>query len=781
MTTNRAENTSHSLHTVMLLKLLTLYRHSLVYRNNNKVFLLQIVRKYSNNGKQVLACSDLTKIRNIGILAHIDAGKTSTTECMLYHGGIVKKIGKIDHGNTRMDFMRQERERGITINAASIAFDWLGRTVNLIDTPGHVDFNFEVERCLHVLDSAVLVLDGTEGIQAQTISINKQMSDWNLPRIIYTNKMDRKTANFDQSINALRKELNINPVVSSRPVYIEGKFRGVVDLVSMTAVIHTKNNRERHPVLINGEFNDDVIQLGVSREDLDAVRKSRVELVEELVSFDEKLLEEYFEGKTPSTQDLKSLLRSCCVRQQVSPVLCGSATTNIGNDLLLDAIVDYLPSPEDRIESHFPANFRHDQNSPLVAYAFKITQDRNRGSLVYLRVYSGMLRPHSQVYRLDNGERERVNRVLLSQAGDLREIGAVGPGNIGVVVGLKETQTGDVITDDKQILSHIREQIEIANNKYTAGTASPSESWLSHLTRLNVPDAVFYCTLCVDTRDEEKELIEALKELTAEDPSLRYRIDEKTEDLIVSGMGDLHLQILIDRLKHEYRIVVRLGKLNIAYQEVPIKEATELFQAESSIGGKNQKVEIGLRVVPSKSPGQNIKVINGLGNEVLISEDQLKAVNNAVRAVCVGGGPLLNGPVTELSVEVTDFKYEEGTSLNLISFATRECLVRALLNSELRLSEPAMKVEIKLSEDYVEPVLADLSKKRRAIIRRVITDARASYLEAEVPLEHLLDYSNVVRGLTSGYGDYSSRFLEYRRVGVEHQKIIIERHKGLIK
>ena len=761
---------------IMPLKLLALHRYRFQH-----IFLLHRARQYGSNNKEVLACSDLTKLRNIGILAHIDAGKTSTTECMLFHAGLVEKIGRIDDGNTRMDFMRQERERGITINAASIAFDWLGRTVNLIDTPGHVDFNFEVERCLHVLDSAVLVLDGTEGVQAQTISINKQMSDWGLPRIIYTNKMDRKTANFDQSINALRKELDVNPVVSSTPVYIEGKFRGVVDLIPMIVNIHTNNSREKHPVLINGEYNDDVIRMGVRPEDLDAVVKSRVELVDELVSFDDKLLEEYFEGKTPSNQDLKSLLRSCCVKQLVSPVLCGSATANIGNDLLLDAIIDYLPSPEDRIESHFPANFRHDPNSPLVAYAFKITQDKNRGSLVYLRVYSGMLRSHSHIYRLNSGEKERVNRVLLSQAGDLREISAVGPGNIGVAVGLSDTGTGDVITDDKQTLTRIREQIEIASLRFSEGTACSSEQWLNHLTRLNVPDAVFYCTLYVDSREEEKELVAALKELTAEDPSLKYRIDENTEDLIVSGMGDLHLQILIDRLKHEYRIIVRLGKLNIAYQEVPIKDTRELHRTESNIGGKNQVVEIGLRVYPSKSPGHNIRVVNRLGNEVLIREEQLKAVNNAVRAVCVGGGPLLNGPVTELTVELTDFSYEDEVSLSLISYATRECLVRALLNSELRLFEPIMKIEIRLSEEYIENVLGDLSRNRRAVINRVVTDERASYLEAEAPLEHLLEYSNVVRGLTSGYGDYSSRFLEYKRVGAEHQKVIIERRKDLIK
>ena len=760
----------------MSLKCLVLPRYRLLHRIN-QLFILHIVKRYGSNNKEVLACSDLTKLRNIGILAHIDAGKTSTTECMLYHAGLVDKIGRIDDGNTRMDYMRQERERGITINAASVAFDWLGRTVNLIDTPGHVDFNFEVERCLHVLDGAVLVLDGTEGVQAQTISINKQMSDWGLPRIIYTNKMDRKSADFDQSINALRKELDVNPVVSSRPVYIGGKFRGVVDLISMVATIHNK----RYPILCNGEFNDDVIQLGVAGEDLDVLVKSRAELVEELVSFDEKLLEEYFEGKTPSIQALKCLLRSCCVQRLVSPVLCGSATANIGNDLLLDAIVDYLPSPKDRIETHFPENFQHDPNCPLVAYAFKVIQDKNRGYLVYLRVYAGMLRSHSHVYRLQDGEKERVNRVLLSQAGDLREIGAVGPGNIGVVVGLSDTGTGDVITDNTETLTSMRGQIEIASRRYTEGTASRSEQWLYHLTRLNVPDAVFYCTLYVDSREEEKELIAALRELTAEDPSLRYRVDEKTEDLIVSGMGDLHLQILIDRLKHEYRIVVRLGKLNIAYQEVPVKEARELFQTQSKIGGNAQTVEIGLRVLPSRSPGHSIKVMNRLSSGVCISNDQLKAVNNAVRAVCVGGGPLLNGPVTDLSVELTDFCYEEEASLSLISFATRECLVRALLNSELRLSEPAMKVEIKLSEEYVEPVLADLTRNRRGIIKRVVTDARASYLEAEVPLEHLLDYSNVVRGLTSGYGDYSSRFLDYRRVGLEHQKIIIDRQKGMIK
>ncbi|KAI6661945.1 hypothetical protein LOD99_9713 [Oopsacas minuta] len=760
----------------MPLKLLTTYRYRLLlqhtYRHNH---MLQ-VRNVANNENKLVGCSDLTNMRNIGILAHIDAGKTSTTECMLFHAGVVKKIGRIDDGDTRMDFMKQERERGITINAANIAFNWLNRTVNLIDTPGHVDFNFEVERCLHVLDSAVLVLDGTEGVQPQTISINKQMTEWTLPRLIYTNKMDRKNADFDRSIKALRKELEVNPVVYTRPVYINGMFRGVVDLISMIVRIHTKNNIQCFPVNgENGGFNEQLIEMGVNRENLEIIIHSRTKLIEELVSFDENLLEEYFEGKTPSPENLKRLLRSCCVNQQVSPVLCGSAVTNIGIDLLLNAIVEYLPSPLDRIESHFPVNFHHDANSPLIAYAFKVIQDRNRGSLVYLRVYSGVLKSHSHIYRLGDRGSEKINRLLLSQAGDLKEIRAVGPGNIGVAVGLKETQTGDVITSDETILTEITKQIETANDCVTKRTASPSQTWLTNLIKLNVPDAVFYCTLYVDSKEEERELVKALNQLTTEDPSLRYKIDPNNEDLVVSGMGDLHLQILIDRLKHEYRIIVKLGKLSIAYQEVPTIVSKEVYETTSTMSGREQHVEIGLRVIPG---GQNIKVVNRLGNEVVISRDQLKAIQNAVRAVCVGGGPLIHGPVTELSVELTDFTCEEVTSLNIVSYATRECLTKALRNSELRLSEPVMKVEIKLSEEYVEAVLADLANNRRGIVKRVLTDARASCLEAEVPLEHLLQYSNVVRGLTSGYGEYSSRFLTYRQVANEHQKTIIDRYKG---
>ena len=751
----------------------SLFHHRLQLINS----FIQVRSFAENNG----ACSDLTKLRNIGILAHIDAGKTSTTECMLYHAGVVEKIGRIDDGDTCMDFMKQERERGITINAASIAFNWLGRTVNLIDTPGHVDFNFEVERCLHVLDSAVLVIDGTEGVQAQTISINKQMSDWGLSSIIYANKMDRKNADFDRSIKSLKNELKINPIVYSRPVYIDGKFRGVVDLISMEVRIYSKDKILRLPVRDgNGELNRDLIEKGVKREDLEVMIGFRTKLVEELVSFDEKMLEEYFEGKIPSADSLKSLLRSCCINQQVSPVLCGSAVSNIGIDILLEAIVEYLPSPKDRIETHFPVNFHHDPVSPLTAYAFKVIQDRNRGSLVYFRVYSGVLRSHSHVCRLADRGKERVNRLLLSQAGDLKEICEVGPGNIGVAVGLKETQTGDIITNKENILTEISEQIETANDCVMKCTANSSQVWLSNLIRLNVPDAVFYCTLYVGSREEERELVKALQRLTTEDPSLRYKIDSSTQDLVVSGMGDLHLQILIDRLKHEYAIIVKLGKLSIAYQEVPTRIGTEVFHTSSAIGGKAQEVTVGVKVLPSQVLGQNVKVANRLGNEELISHEQYKAIQNAVKAVCMGGGPLMNGPVTELSVELVEFSCEQGTSLNLISYAARECLVRTLLQSELRLSEPVMKVEIKLSEEYVELVLADLAKNRRAVVKRIITDARASYLEAEVPLEHLLEYSNVVRGLTSGYGDYSSRFLAYKQVAMEHQKTIMDRYKGLI-
>ena len=400
---------------------------------------------------------------------------------------------------------------------------------------------------------------------------------------------------------------------------------------------------------------------------------------------------------------------------------------------------------------------------------------------MYFRVYSGMLRSHSHVYRLADRERERVNRLLLSQAGDLKETCEVGPGNIGVAVGLRETQTGDVITDKEDILTEISEQIETANDCVLKCTADPRQIWLSNLVRLNVPDAVFYCTLYVDSREEERELVKALQHLTTEDPSLRYKIDSSTQDLVVSGMGDLHLQILMDRLKHEYGIIVKLGKLSIAYQEVPTRVGSEVFQTSSAIGGREQEVTVGLRVVPSQVSGQNVKVANRLSNEELMSHEQYKAIQNAVRAVCMGGGPLVSGPVTELSVELIEFSCEQGTSLNLISYAARECLVRTLLKSELRLSEPVMKVEIKLSEEYVELVLADLAKNRRAVVKRVVTDARASYLEAEVPLEHLLEYSNVVRGLTSGYGDYSSRFLAYKQVAMEHQKTIMDRNQGLIK
>ena len=739
---------------------------------------LQKVRNFANT-KRVVS-SDINEIRNMGVLAHIDAGKTSISECMLYHAGVVKKIGRIGDGDTQMDFMKQERERGITINAASISFNWKGRTINLIDTPGHVDFNFEVVRCLHVLDSAVLVIDSTEGVEAQTISVNKQMLSWGMSRIIFANKMDRKNADFSKSVEMLRNELDVNPIVCSWPVYLEGKFQGVVDLITMQLSLNKKiqTQQDIHLMQDDGQFNTEVIKkIGLSDENLNAIKDARLKLVEELVSFDEKLLEDYLEGNTPSTQDLKMLLRSNCVTNKLSPVLCGSAMNNTGIDVLLDAIVDFLPSPRDQIETHFPVNFQHQPDTPLVAYAFKVVNDKTLGAQVYFRVYSGTLRSNRQVYRVEDGERERINHLFLSLARELCEISSLGPGNIGVVAGLKGVETGEVITDDKQMVRELSDQIEEANESFVRGEASPSQTWLNRLARLHIPESVFYCTLYTELRDEEKDLLEALEAFTREDPSLKFNRDEKTEDIIVSGMGDLHLQILIDRLKHEYKVEVTIGDLNISYQEVPTIASEEEVELGREMEGREHHVQMRLRLAPKEGGGSYVKLVDKLPIEEKISDDAFKTIQKSIKEFCKSGGPLKNGPVHNMCVDLTSYKSEKQTSLNLVSYAARDCLAKALLKSELRLCEPVMKVVVKLPEQCLQSVLVDLTQNRRASVTNVTTDDKDAgcCLEAEVPLEHMLEYSGVMRSLTSGYGEYTSKFFQYRQMSDMHHKLITEK------
>ena len=667
----------------------------------------------------------LEKTRNIGIMAHIDAGKTTTTERILFYTGRVHKIGETHEGAATMDFMAQEQERGITIGSAATTCYWKNHRINIIDTPGHVDFTVEVERSLRVLDGAVALYDAKGGVEPQSETVWRQADKYGVPRLAFVNKMDVVGANFDRTLKMMRERLNAHPIAVQLPIGKEDTFRGIIDLIAMKAEL----------------YEDDlgtVIQESDVPEDLvETAKKYREEMIEEIADFDEEVMELYLNGEDVPNDMIKKVLRRECVANQVTPVLCGSAYKNKGVQFLLDAIVDYLPSPID-----IPAVTGTDRDGeiterpasdtePLAALAFKIVTDPFVGKLAYARIYSGVLKSGSYVFNSSKGKRERIGRIVLMHADKREEIEEAYAGSIVAIVGLKLTGTGDTLcAEDKPII----------------------------LEDMEFPEPVISVAIEPKTKASQDKMTQALLKLAEEDPTFRTYTDEETGQTIIAGMGELHLEIIVDRLLREFKVEANVGNPQVAYKE-SIKSAAEgegKYVKQS--GGRGQYGHARIKIEPQPA-GKGYEFVNAIVGGA-IPKEYIGPVDQGIQEA-LQSGVIAGYPVLDVKVTLYDGSYHEVDSSEMaFKIAGSMAIKDALKKATPTLLEPMMKVEVTTPEEYMGDVIGDLNS-RRGRIEGMELDNGAQHVKAFVPLSEMFGYATSLRSNTQGRANYSMQFDHY--------------------
>jgi len=667
----------------------------------------------------------LKDVRNIGIMAHIDAGKTTTTERILYYTGKIHKIGETHEGAATMDFMVQEQERGITIGSAATTCYWKNHRINIIDTPGHVDFTVEVERSLRVLDGAVALYDAKGGVEPQSETVWRQADKYGVPRLAFVNKMDVVGANFDRTLKMMRERLNAHPIAVQLPIGKEDTFKGIIDLISMKAEL----------------YEDDlgtIIQESDIPEDLlETAQKYREEMIEEIADFDEEVMELYLGGEDVPNDMIKKVLRRECVANQVTPVLCGSAYKNKGVQFLLDAIIDYLPSPidippvtgTDRDGEIIERESADD--APLAALAFKIVTDPFVGKLAYARIYSGVLKSGSYVFNSTKGKRERIGRIVLMHADKREEIEEAYAGSIVAIVGLKLTGTGDTLcAEDKPII----------------------------LENMEFPDPVISVAIEPKTKASQDKMTQALLKLAEEDPTFKTYTDEETGQTIIAGMGELHLEIIVDRLLREFKVEANVGNPQVAYKE-SIKTAAEgegKYVKQS--GGRGQYGHARIKIEPQPA-GKGYEFVNAIVGGA-IPKEYIGPVDQGIQEA-LQSGVIAGYPVLDVKVTLYDGSYHEVDSSEMaFKIAGSMAIKDALKKATPTLLEPMMKVEVTTPEEYMGDVIGDLNS-RRGRIEGMELDNGAQHVKAFVPLSEMFGYATSLRSNTQGRANYSMQFDHY--------------------
>jgi len=669
------------------------------------------------------------KTRNIGIMAHIDAGKTTTTERILYYTGVTHRMGEVDEGSAAMDWMEQEKERGITITSAATTCFWKGYRINIIDTPGHVDFTIEVERSLRVLDGAVAIFCSVGGVEPQSETVWRQADKYKVPRIAFINKMDRKGADFQGCIKMMVDRLKTIPLPIQIPIGSEDDFQGVIDLVLEKAIVYDSNNLGTQFDIVN-------IPESYSKE----AQKQRELLIERLAEMDDLIMEKFIDGQEITTSDIKMALRRVTLNLRATPVLCGAAFRNKGVQPLLDAIIDYLPSPLDLPpvkgvdlegnELSFSANNGH----PLSALAFKIMNDPYTGQLTFFRIYSGSLKTGDYVFNPIKGKRERIGRLLKMHANKREEIKEVSAGDIFAAVGLKYTTTGDTICSEKQPII---------------------------LESIKFPEPVISIAIEPKTKGDLEKLGGSLQKLALEDPSFKVKIDEETGQTIISGMGELHLEIIVDRLLREFNVEAHVGRPQVAYRETITKrvEAEGRFVRQS--GGRGQYGHVWLTVEP-QSPGKGFEFVNKIVGGV-IPKEYIPAVEKGVREA-MERGVLAGFPMVDIKVTITDGSFHEVDSSEMAfkiagSLAFKEGARRA----DPILLEPIMSIEIITPEEFMGQVLSDLNS-RRGKITKMEYRSGTNVISGDVPLATMFGYATDLRSITQGRATFTMQFSHYTQV-----------------
>jgi elongation factor G len=684
----------------------------------------------------------LDKVRNIGIAAHIDAGKTTTTERILFYSGVVHKIGEVHDGNATTDWMAQERERGITITAAAISTNWLDHRVNIIDTPGHVDFTIEVERSMRVLDGVIAVFCAVGGVQPQSETVWRQADRYKVPRLVFVNKMDRMGANFLRVREQIRSRFGSNAVPIQLPIGSEAELVGIVDLVKMKAYIY------------RDEIGKDIEEIDIPVDLVELANEWRANLLESVADSDDVLMEKYLEGEELTEQEVRSGLRKGTLSGKIVPMVCGSAFKNKGVQLLLDAVIDYLPSPNDvkpvtgLLSSGEEAIREAKDDAPMSALAFKIMADPY-GRLTFVRVYSGVLKKGSYALNSSKNKRERISRLIILKADDRQEVDELRAGDLGAVLGLKDTFTGDTLCDE----------------------SSPIV-----LETLFIPEPVISVAVEPKTKQDMEKLSKALQSLSEEDPTFRVMTDPETNQTIISGMGELHLEILVDRMKREFGVEANVGAPQVAYRETIRKTVTDIegkFARQS--GGKGQYGHVVINLEPTE-PGTGFEFVSKIVGGV-IPKEFIKPSEQGMKEACESG--ILAGyPVIDLRATLVHGSFHDVDSSEMaFKIAGSMAIKDAVMKAQPVLLEPMMKVEVETPEDYMGDVIGDLSRRRGNIIGMEDT-ASGKTVESRVPLSEMFGYSTDLRSSTQGRASFSMEFSHYEEVPRNVAEAIIAKNKG---
>ena len=698
-----------------------------------------------------LRAVDLAKVRNIGIMAHIDAGKTTTTERILYYTGITHKIGEVHDGSATMDWMEQEQERGITITSAATTCEWHGNTINIIDTPGHVDFTVEVERSLRVLDGAVAVFDGVAGVEPQSETVWRQADRYSVPRICFVNKLDRTGADFFRCVDMIVDRLKALPAVLQLPIGSESDFEGVVDLVTMKALTWRGEVSKGEKYIVED----------IPGDLADSAAQWRDKLVEAVADADDEVMELYLEGNQPSNELLKAALRRGTLASRIVPVLCGSAYKNKGVQPMLDAVVDYLPSPLDvgavtghKVDDENTLIEREpDETAPLATLAFKIAADPHLGRLTYLRVYSGTLTAGSFVLNSTKGNKERIGKIYRMHANRREEIERASAGQIVAVMGLKNTTTGDTLsTPDAPVV----------------------------LESMNFPDPVISVAIEPKTKNDQEKLGTAIQRLAEEDPTFQVRSDAETGQTIIAGMGELHLDVLVDRMRREFRVEANVGKPQVAYRETIRRKVTKVeYTHKKQTGGSGQFARVIIELEPIQADAENAggyEFVNAVSGGRIPREYIPSVDEGAQEAKEVG---ILAGyPMVGLKVTLTDGAYHDVDSSELaFKIAGSMAFKKAANQASPVLLEPMMDVEVTTPDDFMGEVIGDLNS-RRGHIQEMGERSGARIVRALVPLSEMFGYVGDLRSRTQGRANYTMQFDSYAEVPRNVADEIIKKVRG---
>ena len=691
--------------------------------------------------------AQLEATRNIGIMAHIDAGKTTTTERILFYTGINYKIGEVHDGAATMDWMEQEQERGITITSAATTCSWKNHTINIIDTPGHVDFTVEVERSLRVLDGAVAVFDAVAGVEPQSETVWRQADKYRVPRICFVNKMDRVGAEYHRCVDMMVDRLNAVPLVTQLPWGVEADFKGVIDLVQMKGLHWPTDDK-----------GDTYETVEIPAEHLEVAREGREKLLETLAESDDAVMEKYLEGEEPTVEEIKAAIRRATIANKLNPVLCGTAFKNKGVQPMLDAVVDFLPSPLDvgAVQGHavndeeVPVSREPDEQQPFSALAFKIMSDKYLGKLTYIRVYSGKLSSGSQVLNSTKGRKEKIGRILQMHANKQEDRAGVGAGQIVAVVGLKNTTTGDTLCDQDQPVI---------------------------LESMTFPAPVISVAIEPKTKADQEKLGVAIQRLAEEDPTFQVRTDEDTGQTIISGMGELHLDILVDRMRREFNVEANVGKPQVAYREtLRRKVAAHSYTHKKQTGGSGQFAKVVIDLEPSGGDGGGYEFVNAVTGG-RIPREYIPAVDAGCQEA-MELGVLAGYPLVDVKVTLQDGQYHDVDSSELaFKIAGSMAFKEAARKADPALLEPMMSVEVTTPEENMGDVIGDLNS-RRGMIQSMEPRGNSNVVRALVPLSEMFGYVGDLRSKTQGRASYSMQFDSYAEVPGNVAKEIIAKVTG---